>query len=370
MYCRFCGNPLPPGTSFCPVCGAPAGTPDQPAVPIQPGQGQAPPGQRTQPGGNYPFWKTPGGIITIIFISVFVIGSLIAGLVFAFSGSGGGNEKSINEGWTRLNDVADEIDSELEPVMNLESIGSATQIKDFRELLDDADSDLYKVATDIKSLSLSADEKESRDSLLETVESFQLYLNELDKFLGIFTEDPADTKLDTTLDEMSALTDRTLENSEDFTHLDPGVIPSSFNTEALNLSSDYVTQLAAVRKATTDKKERETGQDTVEAVNDARKSIENILSVYVGKGWGDIVQYMTPALYAEYAEAYPPWSQVSYTVESANITNFQVSDENTIVFTVKEQHSEDGDITTETGNWEMVKSGDDWLLNNTPYTYN
>lgn len=369
MYCPYCSNPLPPGTSFCTACGAPVDLPDRPAVPIQPGPVQAPPELRPQTGGKPPFWKTPGGILTIIFISVFVAGSLIAGLVFAFSGSGGDNAESLQNEWTQLNEIADEIDSELGPVSNLESIGSASQINNFQELLVKSDSGLDEIATNIKSLSLTEEEDDSRSSLLETVDSFQQYLKALDEFLGLFTDGTGKTKLDATLNEMSDLADKTFSSGENFARLNPGVTPSLFDPEVLKLPSDYVTQLAAVRATKTDKEQKDTGQETVEAVNSARKSLENILSVYVRKGWSDVVQFMTPALYAKYSEADPPWSQVSYTVESANIINFQAVDDTAIVFTVKEQHNEGGEITAENGDWEMVKSGDGWLLNNTPYTF-
>lgn len=369
MYCPYCSNPIPPGVSYCPSCGAPAGAPDQPTVQMRPGPVETPPGQGPRPGSKVSFWKTPGGIITIIFISVFVIGGLTAGLIFAFSGSSGDYSESVQDEWTRLNEIADEIDGKLGPVKNLESIGSAEQVKSFRDLLGEMDGELDDIAGNIKSLSPPDNETEGYNSLLDTVKSYRQYLDKLDNFLAAFTANVNDTKLDTTLEEMIELAGNTRDSGEDFTRSDPDITPSTFDPEVLGLSSDYVTQLAAVRKAKAEKEKEETSQETVEAVNSARNSLENILSIYVREGWSSIVQFMTQSLYTKHEEADPPWDQVSYTVESADITNFQIIDESKIIFTVREQHDEGGDTTTETGNWEMVKSGESWLLNNTPYTY-
>lgn len=77
-HCTNCGNPLPPGSSFCTHCGARAASPaQQPAAPPQPPPGAyAPPPPAPKGSGIGKILLIVGGVVVLL--GVIAIGGLIA----------------------------------------------------------------------------------------------------------------------------------------------------------------------------------------------------------------------------------------------------------------------------------------------------
>lgn len=332
---------------------------------------QTPPGQEPRKAKGNGFWATSGGLVTLVAVGFLIFGGITGGLIYALTRNGNGTyTESVRKAWTQLDEVAGEIDLEAESVMDLTSSDSPDLIADFQKLLDQKDGDLGSILTDIKPLSPSDNEKEAYDNLVATIESFRDYLQETADFLDLFTTDINDTKLNSALGKMSDLAVKTRDSANAFISGSKGIEPSSFNPFVLQLSTFYGSELVKARNEQAGKKKQESEQSAVEATNDARTALQNILNLYVSQGWDAVVPFMTQELYVRYQNANPPWDQVSYIVETAAITNFQLIDENKIIFTVQETHKDGDETSTETGGWEMVKSGDKWLINNNPYAYN
>jgi len=103
-------------------------------------------------------------------------------------------------------------------------------------------------------------------------------------------------------------------------------------------------------------------------VKHAREVMDEFLVVYVSGGWCSGSMYMTSSCYKKFCgpdAMYPPPDQGDFYVVGAQVSDYEVINDNTILFDIlqRDRSAEDGTEGEYTREFEMKKEQGAWLVN-------
>lgn len=369
MFCRNCGKPVEEGRKFCAYCGAGLAG-EQPSAQGPP---SAPPARAAKQAGERSFLATPAGIILVAAVAVLVVAGVAVGLFLLLRGgpgTAGGAE--LAEVWDEYQAIADEADKgqariDLDPSV-LE--GKREELEKTRLKVGELQAKLDSAGTPKE-----AAWKVKYDRLGGSIGYYDDFLRKLGDLYGTLAAGNLAVQIDAiekVLGELADLADKARELADEFVEDNDAIAagerldPSVFETPA-SIASE-VEKATGVTVSVEGGSSRD-GAKTGDDVAQAQAALTELLSRYRSGGWAAITGDMSPALLQAYQSAPVPWDQVSYQITGADIEGQTVAGKDTIVFRVLVSMDDFGEPYSEYVDWEMVRSGVDWLVNNATNEY-
>lgn len=360
MFCTKCGKPIQPGDRFCLNCGTPV--PADAQAPEAAAAAIPPPADKKRN-----FFSTPGGIVLVIVIALLVVGGAVVGAVLLTRGGDGASafQKETSELWADFSGEVDEIDGELSDVSDLTEVTSADTIEDFRGELENHREAVEGYLDSFESIEAPQGSRAAYGEFMDSLELYVDYLKELDRFYGIYVADPLDDRLDGILTGLEETAGKIESGVEEFLDSNPLITETSFEPAILEVPGEYEKQLEQIRGALEDQQQ---DQSSDQALAPARAAMDNILNTYLSGGWDSLGTLMTQQCYDRHRYDVPPPDQGDFDVTGVQVVEGTMTDANTAVFTVLQSiRTWDGEEFQDYMLWELIKSGDSWLLNSVEY---
>ncbi|MBN2169018.1 MAG: hypothetical protein JW738_07220, partial [Actinobacteria bacterium] len=323
------------------------------------------PGQKKTGGGS--FFSSPAGIVVIVLIGLLAAGGITTGIIFAVKGcSGSGYEEELAKAWDEYEEIIDEAD-EIETI-DLTSAKLESDLKKSQSELKKTKKKVEALEDLVKQLNPPDNKwKKKNDQFSGSVKYYNRYLTRLNELYATMLSSNVEsqvTKLENILNDMIEAAAKAKELAEDFLDDNTVVTDADFDPAIFDVPTDIADQAEGIITDDTTTDDSTTDDAATSDTASARTVMDELLALYLQGGWDAITGYMTPELYQAYINAPVPWSQVSYVVTSADVTSQTTVDDNTVAFGVVEEQDDFGEIYSATYEWQLVRSGNTWRVNN------